>query len=127
MAKQKNGTGWLLRFVASLAYLYVVWQLWSSPPGWLANGLSASLAAFGLGIIMATAVISSVSYVIATFSSGMMTGAKKEEDMRMSMWTWRMGMWSAFTLFVLTLPGPWSWLVLIGFVLSLIGTGMSKM
>ncbi len=129
MAKQSpKHLGWLFKLVGSLAYLYVTWQIWASPPLWLVGGLSASLATLGLGMIAATAVLSSVAYFFATFGSGFMEN-KKETDMnmRMSAWTWRMGTWSAFSLFVLTIPGPWSWVVLIGFVLSMIGSAMSMM
>lgn len=129
MAKQQpNYAGWLLKFIGSVAYLYVVWQIWSSPPAWLAGGLSASLPALGLGIIAATAVLSSVVYFLGTLGWAMMAKSSKDEkSMRMSMWVWKTGMWSAFTLFVLTLPGSLSWVVLIGFVLSLIGSAMSMM
>lgn len=127
--KQKpNYTGSLLMFIGSIAFVFVVFQIWGTPPAWLSGGISASLPALVLGIIAATAVVSSIAYLLATLGSCIMVKSDNEDrNMRMTRWTQKMGTWSAFTLLVLTLPGPLSWVVLIGLVLSLIGSAMSMM
>lgn len=132
MAKQapkqaSNHKGRLLKFIGSVAYVVVVFSLWTNPPAWLAGGLWTSLPALALGIIAATAVLSSIAYFFATLGGTMMAKNDDENMRMMNMWTWKTGMWASFSLFVLTLPGPWSWVVLIGFVLSLIGSAATMM
>lgn len=124
MAKQQpNWTAWGLQFIGSLIYLYVVFQLWNSPlPG---GNLSGSLAALGLGLLFAVAVLTSVTYFLTTLAS------VKMADKEMSMWSWKTSMWAAGSLVVLTVAGgaagTWTAVAVLGFVLASIGNGMSKM
>ncbi|MDE1861269.1 MAG: hypothetical protein KGH72_06165 [Candidatus Micrarchaeota archaeon] len=124
MAKQQpNWTGWGLKFIGSLVYLYVVYQLWSNP---LPSGsLSGSLAALGLGVLFAVAVLSTVSLFLMTLAS------IKMYDKEMAMWDWKTIMWSGGSLVILTIAGgaagTWTAVALLGFVLASLGAGMSKM
>ncbi len=122
--RKPNYTASLLKFIGSFAFIYVIWSIWMSPPAWLADGISASLPAFGLGLFAASAVLTSFALFIATLANSVYMADGTAQHMQM--WSWKMGMWSAFALFVLTLPGPKSWLVFIGFILYSVGNMMSN-
>lgn len=125
MAKnQPNMGAWFLTLIGSLAYLYVVYKLWGMSGTWPA--LTSSLAALGVGLLFAVAVLTSVSLVLMTLAS------LKMNDKDMHMWSWKNTMWAAFSLVVLTvatagMASTWTLVVVIGFVLASIGNGMSKM
>ncbi len=115
--KKPNWTAWVLKFVGSLAYLYVVWQLWSGGVG--PSGVLGPVL-FGLGVVTA------VSFFIMTLVSLM---ANDDEMKQMGM---KVSVIAGFALLALLAPtsataiwpSSWALVALLGFVLSYIGTGM---
>jgi hypothetical protein len=115
--KKTNWTAWVLKFVGSLAYLYVVWQLWAGvgPAGIFGPIL------FGLAVVMA------VGFFIMTLVSLMSNNDElKDGSMKSSLLT-------GFALLALLAPtaataawGSWAWIALVGFILAYVGTGMDK-
>src|SRR5271156_4324470 len=115
--KATNWTAWVLKFVGSLAYLYVVWQLWAGvgPAGVFGPVL------FGLAVVMA------VGFFIMTLVSLM----SNEDEMKA--WSMKSSLVAGFALLALTAPtaataawSSWALVALIGFVLAYVGTGMDK-
>ncbi len=121
-SKPNNSFAWLLKFIGSLAYVYVAWQILASPPAWFSLGPSLSIQLLGLYIIAAVGIMSAIGLLLATLFS-----FKMDDSGITSMLTWKMAMWSTFTLLVLTLPGPSLWIVLIGFVLYSVGSAAARM
>ena len=117
MAKNTtNWTSWILKFVGSLAYLYVVWWLWQIGVG--TGALSPVLFGF--------AVVFSVSFFIMTLVA-LTSGADKTKE-----WGAKAALWAGVALISLTAPttgsaSTWLWISLVGFVLSYVGNGMDKM
>ncbi len=116
MAKNTtNWTSWILKFVGSLAYLYVVWWLWQVGVG--TGVLSPVLFGF--------AVVFSVSFFIMTLVA-LTSGADKMKE-----WSMKSSLWAGVALIALTAPTTgyattWLWLALVGFVLAYVGNGMDK-
>lgn len=118
----KNNTNWLawgLKFVGSLAYLDVVWDLWKGGVG--PAGVFGPVL-FGLAVVMA------VGFFIMTLVSLM-----SNDDM-MKQWSMKSALLAGFALLALLAPtaatagwSSWAWVALVGFVLSYVGNGMDKM
>ncbi len=118
MAKNTtNWTAWVLKFVGSLAYLWVVWGLWT-------NGVNAGT--FGT-VLFGLAVVMSVGFFITTLVA--LTAPSSE---KMRNWSSKSAFVAGFALASLLAPvaGPAAgglWVVLVGFILAYVGNGMEKM
>lgn len=112
--KKPNWASWVLRFVGSLAYLAVVWQLWQEAPA-----VGAAVNVFA-PVLFGLAVVASVSLFLLTLADlGRGAGSVKE-------WSGKATLWGGFALVGLLalVPGAWaswSWVALVGFVLAYIG------
>ncbi len=115
--KATNWTAWILKFVGSLAYLYVVWQLWAGigPAGVFGPIL------FGLAVVMA------VGFFIMTLVSLM------SNDNEIKNWSGKSAVVAGFALLAITAPtvatagwSSWTLVALVGFILAYVGTGMDK-
>lgn len=108
--KKSNMTAWILKFVGSLAYLYVLWWLWGMS---LSGTFSAVL--FGL------AAVTSVGFFITTVVSLMANNGD------MQMWSTKAALMAGFALLALTFPtSTWTLFALVGFILAYVGNGMDK-
>ena len=116
--KKPNWASWALRFVGSLAYLAVVWQLWQDAALALGGNVFAP-------VLFGVSVVAAVSLFLVTLAD-LGGGASGME------WAGKATMWGGFALFAL-LPmvagawASWSWVVLVGFVLAYVGLWMDKM
>jgi len=120
--KKPNWAAWALRFVGSLAFLAVVWQLW--------GGVTAPVSAYATSVfapvLFGIAVVSSVSLFLGTLAALAAPGKD------MGSWNGKLVTWSGFSLLALltVVPGgwaTWSWIALVGFVLAFVGVGMDMM
>jgi hypothetical protein len=112
--KKPNWAAWVLRFVGSLAYLAVVWQLWQSVSAVGAAGANVfSPVLFGL------AVVASVSLFLVTLADLGGGNVGKEWSMKATL----LGGFSLFALLPLVSGAwtSWSWVALVGFVLAYVG------
>ncbi len=118
--KKPNGAAWVLRFVGSLAYLAVVWQLWQ------VAGVVGSVTNVFAPVLFGLAAVSAVSMFLVVLAS--LSGS----DNTMSAWITKANFMTGFALLAV-LPiiagawATWSWIALVGFVLVAIGSGMEKM
>lgn len=119
--KKPNWTAWVLKFVGSLAFLDVVWNVWQA--GVTPAGVFGPIL-FGLAVVM------TVGFFIMTLVA--LTGSNSDE---MKTWSMRSAMAGGFALLALLAPtistagwpGTWIWVALVGFVLAYVGTGMDRM
>ncbi len=116
MAKSKPNYGaWALKFIGSLVYLYVLYQLWS--PGAISN-------VFG-PILFGVAAVASVALFITNLSALTMT-----KDDKMTMWLAKLGNIGGFALLAAAYVSPAAMAggllaeALVGFVIVYIGSGM---
>ncbi|MDE1823012.1 MAG: hypothetical protein KGI00_02350 [Candidatus Micrarchaeota archaeon] len=114
MAKGTNMSAFGLKLVGSLIYLYVLWSLWSAyygaPSDWQAILL-------GIGAVL------SVSFFLVTLASLQMNSKD------MAGWSMKTEVYGGISLFALAAVAGnagLGWAVLLGFVLSSIGSGMEK-
>lgn len=123
--KKPNWAAWALRFVGSLAYLVVVWQLWQGIGAGTPGGTALYTSNVFAPVLFGLAVISAVSLFLGTLAS--LAGSGKD----MSAWNWRLSAMGGFSLLsiVSLIPGSssWAWIALVGFVLAFIGIGMDMM
>ncbi|MDE1768215.1 MAG: hypothetical protein KGH64_00220 [Candidatus Micrarchaeota archaeon] len=112
--KKPNWTSWVLRFVGSLAYLGVVWQLWQA-------GLSS--ANILNPILFGLAVVTSIAFFFVTLADLMGNSDIKTKD-----WSMKTNFYAGFALLALVAPaaGTWALIALVGFILAYIGSGMDR-
>ncbi len=114
--KKPNWTAWVLKFVGSLAYLDVVWNLWQA--GSQASVLGPVL--FGLAVVMA------VAFFIMTLVN---LSGSNDDDMKQ--WSSKTALYTGFALLSLvgvgSITGTAALVALVGFVLAYVGTGMDRM
>lgn len=115
MANKKTNWGaWLLKFVGSLVYLYVIAQLWN--PGTVSGTFGPIL--FGLAVV----------FSVSLFLSQLGALAMPSDDKMMAMWSMRAAFAGGFALLAATysIAGGSMWLLvaLIGFVIAHLGAAM---
>ena len=106
--KKPNWTAWVLKFVGSFAYLYVLWQIWAGVSG-----------TFG-SILFGLAAVTTVGFFITTLAGLMATSAE------MKNWSMRAAFVAGFALIAATMGSGSALVALVGFVLAYIGNGMDR-
>lgn len=121
--KKPNWAAWALRFIGSLAYLAVVWELWQ---GAEAAGALYTASVFA-PVLFGLAVVTSVSMFL-----GILAELAGPSD-KMKAWSGKVSMLGGFALIALlaivggAVWSTWSWIALLGFVLAIVGSGMERM
>lgn len=108
----------ILQFIGALIFLYVVWtwsQNWAALP---ASGWFGGAGAFWAPIFGAVAIYSTIALFIMSLVAlfGMNSAGMAE-------WAMKMVMWSGIALLGLTAGSAWFLWVVVGFVLSYVGSG----
>lgn len=111
--KKPNWLAWALKFIGSLVYLYVVYQLWTYP----VSGSVFAPVLFGLAVVLS----------VALFLANLATLAAPKGDLKM--WVSKTVTWGGFALIAATytmgsMVGPATATALIGFIIAYIGSGM---
>ncbi len=122
MAKNaSNGNSapaFVLAFLGSLAYLYVVYGLVTN---WHTPALFAGVGAVFLPIFAGVGILSAIGLFLASFS--LLKGDKKSKE-----WIWKSTLWGGVALVALTVGDVASvGIILLGFILATIGSMVAAM
>ena len=111
-----------LRFLASLFFLYVLFGGTTAGTGWWSPWVTVGAGSIWLPILFAVAVLSSIGLF---FSS--LAGLVWRSSVGMS---GKLGLTASFALVALTVSPAWSgvfWVVILGFILSWVGSAVEWM
>ncbi len=113
-----NPGAFALEMIGSLIYLFLVYFVSISGYG-LGNPLLSGQGSVWLPILYATAFIGAVLFFITSFGN-------LRADSRFKKAATAPAVLTAFALVTFTAGTNWLWLALVGFVLSIIGVGISE-
>ena len=112
-----NTWGFVLTLLGALVFLYVSYNLLTN---WSVSSVFTGAGAVLLPVFAGVSVISAITLFFANFAT--LKGNKSSE-----MWGLKLEAVTGITLLALTLGSAWSWYVVLGFVLAVLGSAISMM